>query len=278
MAEESLSLPLFNAIEAANGGLFISRGVGTHPRRLIDSFELIFVREGTLNLSEAGRSFDVSRNEALILWPGREHRGTQPYPPGLQFYWVHFTLAALPGARSKAAPTLLIPQHTRVARPEQMNALFRRLLNEQATYGVQPVPSGLMLGLMLWEIGISSAIGPQLDGSAPILASRADTLIRTHFHEPISASSLAARLRCNTDYLGRVFRRIYHCTLTEAIHAQRLRHAKTLLAEGQLGVDQVAQQCGFDDPGYFRRRFKRAEGMSPNHYRQLHMRVHVNTA
>ncbi|MEO8154363.1 MAG: AraC family transcriptional regulator [Rhizobacter sp.] len=275
MPEQSLSLPLFNAIEAANGGLFISRGVGTHPRRAIDSFELIFLREGTLSLSEAGRNFEVSQNEALILWPGREHRGTQPYPAGLQFYWVHFTL---PAARRKLAQTLVIPQHTRIARPEQMNTLFRRLLNEQATYGVQPVPSGLMIGLMLWEIGISSAIGAQLDGSAPILASRADTLIRTHFHEAISASGIAAKLRCNTDYLGRVFRRIYHCTLTEAIHAQRLRHAKSLLAEGQLGVDQVAQQCGFDDPGYFRRLFKRAEGMSPNNYRRLHMRVHVNTA
>ncbi|WP_341677737.1 AraC family transcriptional regulator [Niveibacterium sp. SC-1] len=274
-AEEGLRLPIAHTIEAANGGLFISRGVGTHPRRVIDSFELIFVREGVLSLHEEGREFEVAQDEALILWPGREHGGTLPYPPDLQFYWVHFRL---PGGRRKPGDTLLVPQHTRIARPEQMSGLFRRLLNEQEHYGVQAIPAGLMIALLLWEVTISHEVGPQLEGSAPILASRADTLIRTHFHEPISASSVATQLRCNPDYLGRVFRRIYRCTLTEAIHARRLRHAKLLLAEGRLGVDQVARQCGFDDASYFRRVFKRAEGMTPQAYRRLHVRVHVNTS
>jgi AraC-like DNA-binding protein len=41
-------------------------------------------------------------------------------------------------------------------------------------------------------------------------------------------------------------------------------------------VDEVARRCGFEDPGYFRRIFRRHEQMSPRAYRHLYGRVHVN--
>ena len=275
MNDEILRLPVAHSIEAANGGLFISRGVGTHPRRVIDSFELIYVCDGVLSIEESGREFEVRQNEALILWPGREHGGVAPYPEHLQFYWVHFRLPET--GRRALDETLAIPQHTRIVRPEQMTGMFRRLLNEQEQHGVQAIPAGLMIALMLWEVTTSHEVGPLVDGAAPVLAARADTLIRTHFHEAISASTIAAQLRCNPDYLGRVFRRIYRCTLTEAIHAQRLRNAKQLLLEGGQAIEQIARGCGFEDAGYFRRIFKRAEGMTPQAWQRLHVRVHVNT-
>ncbi|MGH2369317.1 MAG: helix-turn-helix domain-containing protein, partial [Chloroflexota bacterium] len=40
------------------------------------------------------------------------------------------------------------------------------------------------------------------------------------------------------------------------------------LAEGDAGVAQIAAAVGFPDPLYFSRAFKRAEGVSPRHYRQ----------
>jgi len=37
-------------IRAQNAGLFISRGQGTHPTRIIFSHELIFIKRGTLEM------------------------------------------------------------------------------------------------------------------------------------------------------------------------------------------------------------------------------------
>jgi AraC-like DNA-binding protein len=45
-----------------------------------------------------------------------------------------------------------------------------------------------------------------------------------------------------------------------------------------LTIAQVAYACGFEDSGYFRRLFKKSKGMTPNAFRRLHVRVHVNTA
>ncbi|VEB52384.1 transcriptional regulator [Salmonella enterica subsp. enterica] len=48
------------------------------------------------------------------------------------------------------------------------------------------------------------------------LAWKAQQLIRTHYHLPLSSAVLAKELHCNVDYLGRVYRRVFHLTLTES--------------------------------------------------------------
>jgi len=49
-----------------------------------------------------------------------------------------------------------------------------------------------------------------------------------------------------------------------------LEHARTLLREGQLNVQQVAQATGFADAASFARAFKRATGQTPSEARQGH--------
>lgn len=59
MLELSMSLP----IKVQNGGLFISRGIGSHPARQLHSWEIIFVEKGTLTIRE--------NNEILASTPGK---------------------------------------------------------------------------------------------------------------------------------------------------------------------------------------------------------------
>jgi mannose-6-phosphate isomerase-like protein (cupin superfamily) len=67
MLELSMSLP----IKVQNGGLFISRGVGSHPARSLHSWEIIFVEKGTLTIREEDKIFTVNAGESLLLWPQR---------------------------------------------------------------------------------------------------------------------------------------------------------------------------------------------------------------
>ncbi|HBC9258444.1 TPA: AraC family transcriptional regulator, partial [Escherichia coli] len=64
MLELSMTLP----IKVQNGGLFISRGVGRHPARRLESWEIIFVEKGRLAIQEEERIFLVDAGESLLLW------------------------------------------------------------------------------------------------------------------------------------------------------------------------------------------------------------------
>ena len=79
MLELSMTLP----IKVQNGGLFISRGVGRHPARRLESWEIIFVEKGRLAIQEEERIFLVDAGESLLLWPNRQHVGVEDFPADL---------------------------------------------------------------------------------------------------------------------------------------------------------------------------------------------------
>lgn len=126
MLELSMSLP----IKVQNGGLFISRGVGSHPARRLQSWEIIFVEKGTLTIREGQTVFCVNAGESLLLWPQRSHIGVGQFPADLKFYWLHFEVTAENEA-SIAGSLLAIPQHSRVGEPQYIISLFRQFLREQ---------------------------------------------------------------------------------------------------------------------------------------------------
>jgi AraC-like DNA-binding protein len=270
-----LTLPL----RVSNGGLFVSRGEGAHPERVISSFELIFVHHGVLKLFEASRQFTVEAGETLLLWPGRRHGGIGPYPEDLSFYWLHFVLESYSEAKQlHTKPMELdLPQYQRVARPDHLTNLFRRFLDDQEMHKSESSTADLLALLMLCEVVASQTDEGSRVGAAAQLASRAYTVIRTEFHKTLSTDHLAKKLHSNPDYLGRVFRKHYGMTLTEALHQRRLKHARKLLLDTDRNIDRVASECGFNDTGYFRRIFRRSEGMTPYAFRKLYSRMHINT-
>jgi AraC-like DNA-binding protein len=269
----ALHLPAALPLTALNGGLFISRGVGIHPRRVIDSHELIFVRQGTLSIREEHSDFEVAAGQTLLLRQGRMHEGTAPFADDLSFYWLHFLLGG--GAPSGETP-LAIPRWVRLPQPDRMVELFRRFLDDQQSGRGDPVCQALRILLMLAEIrGAQGECQGQAAGV--ILANQARQYIRTHFHEPLSCQMVARALRCNPDYLGRIYHAAHDETITQSIHRRRLRHAAMLLLESRLSINEIARQCGFPNPGYFRRLFIRYEGYPPSAYRRLYAQTHVNT-
>jgi len=275
-AADFLSVSAAPALKACNAGLFVSRGKGIHVDRVIDSYELIFVRRGVLSMQEDKRDFEVGPGQTLLLWPGRRHRGTRPYAPKLSFYWIHFQLP--PATKSKVKP-LAVPQHATLRGEDRLAELFHRFLDDQESGRLEPVPAALLILLMLCEVSSSQGggAGGKPSDAAAALATRARLLIQTRFHEAISTADLAEALSCNADYLGRVYRKAYGRTLVDEIHEMRLRSARRMLMESTQNIDQISREVGFQDSGYFRRIFRKRQGLSPRAFRQLYARTHVNT-
>jgi AraC-like DNA-binding protein len=276
-----LAIQMSCPVKAQNAGLFISRGSAMHPTRIIESHELIFVIQGELDMWESGQVFHLSAGQTLHLWPGRRHGSTKPMPPDLRFYWIHFEMEELAhagraGAGDSLTAPIVIPQTAHMANPEALERLFRIFLNGQDTGTLQPLSANLLTMLMLLEVA-EQAQGRADHHDLNVVATWAHTYIQMNFDRPITAGKVAAILGYNIDYLGRVYRETYDCTLTEAIHRRRVQKACEYLLNNSLTINQIAQNCGFSDPDYFRRVFKRHMQIAPSDYRDENSRFHVNT-
>jgi len=256
-----------------NAGLFISRGVGMHPARIIDSHELIFVRKGHLGMFEEQRKFNLGPGQALLLWPGRKHGGTMPYPPDLSFYWIHFKISPVK-TKNRTNVLLSAPQMATARRPERLTELFRRFLDDQESGILTPVSGACLVMQMLNELGQARR---RRNLSCSLLAARAGEYIKTNFARPVSTRDIAGAMHVNPDYLERVFRQTFGFSLTHGLHQRRIQHARTLLMDSMFTVKEITQACGFNDPVYFRRVFERHSNMTPLAFRRLYSRVHINT-
>lgn len=269
-------LNIYLPIKVQNGGLFISRGVGTHPQRRLDSWELIVVEKGTLTIKEDGVVFMVNPGESLLLWPHRTHVGVGIFPDDLKFYWLHFELTPQYQLSSEPLSTLLsLPQHGKVRDPQYVISLFRQFLSEQESI-TRSAALELILLLIMQQLSMAAG-APQTENGGVALAWKAQQLIRTQFHLPLSTSMLARQLHCNADYLGRVYRRAFNLTITDAIHRQRIMSAEKMLLTDSCSLSEVAQRCGFQDAGYFRQIFRKAVGLTPAAWKRRYCKEHINS-
>ena len=250
-----------------NAGLFISRGRGRHVTRVIDSHELIYVKSGVLWIQEDGVGFEVRRGEYLLLYPGRTHGGTRDYPPNLAFYWGHF--------HCQPDALAAIPQTGRVARENWMGEYYSLLLDAQRESDNQAACS-LIMQLLLNEAAQTPR--DNANGSPRHLAEAARRIITLDYTDELTTATIARELHCNPDYLGRLFRHAFGCTMADELNRVRCAHAADLLRNGTSTIKEIAWHCGYNDDDYFRRRFQRLYAMTPAQYRQLHIGGHVNTS
>lgn len=268
---ERLHLPLSPGLRVVSAGLFVCPGYGIHPDRVIDSHEIIFVRSGQLGIAEGGREYAVRAGEALWMRPGVRHYGTTDYGRDLSFYWGHFYLPK--GSRKKGGEG--IGQYSRPARPERVAEWFHRLLEVLESRAQETEEASILL-LLLWR-ELARVQAPEEGKAGAALAARAEQFIATRFSRGIHAGDVAKGMGCNPDYLGRVFRRNYGCTVSEAIHRRQIQEARWRLRESAQTIEEVALACGFREPRYFRKLFTAGQGISPREYRKLHARIFVNT-
>lgn len=278
---DTLYLRTHCPIKAQNAGLFIGRGSAMHPTRIIESHELIFVKDGELDMWEENQVFHVEAGETLHLYPERQHGSTKPMPLGLRFYWIHFEVenrnSKLNGSGDEIAPMIRVPQFNRLQQPERLERLFRTFLDDQETGLLHPYAANLLTMLMLMEVAQPFEEKATNPDDINVVATWAHTYIRINFDRPITTGQVAKALGYNADYLGRIYRKVYGCTLTDAIHQRRINKACDFLLDSNLSIEQIAQKCGFKDPDYFRRIFRRQMRISPGEYRSAYSHVHVNT-
>lgn len=92
--------------------------------------------------------------------------------------------------------------------------------------------------------------------------------IKHHLQSKLTLADICTNLHCSKATLTETFRREFGITIVQYINRTRLEKACNLLANTDLPIHTVAEECGFSGAEYFSSLFKRAVGTSPLAYRR----------
>ncbi|MCI7813191.1 MAG: response regulator [Lachnospiraceae bacterium] len=92
--------------------------------------------------------------------------------------------------------------------------------------------------------------------------------IDEHLSQEISRKELADFAGFNQEYLSTLFKKETGDTLGEYIQKKRLSMAEKLLAQTNLPISLISQNCGYETLSYFSTVFRQKMGISPREYRK----------
>lgn len=89
-----------------------------------------------------------------------------------------------------------------------------------------------------------------------------------NYDKNISLEQLSSQYFISKYHLSRAFKKKYGTTIITALVSIRISKAKELLRFSNTPISEISQQCGFQDPSYFVKAFKKSEGVTPLTYRK----------
>ncbi len=111
---------------------------------------------------------------------------------------------------------------------------------------------------------VERAVPARDDGS--LEATRAYALAQ--LDRPLTVKQLAAHAHTSERTFNRRFRQETGTTPLRWLHARRIDHARSLLEESDLPVEEVARRSGFGSAAILRQHFRRATATTPTAYRR----------
>lgn len=81
-----------NKLNFIHMGLFDRTGEWIHPTVTIDTYEIIFVTDGSVEIYEGTEQYSLAKGDMLILYPNIEHGGTRQSLGHTSFYLLHFKI------------------------------------------------------------------------------------------------------------------------------------------------------------------------------------------
>jgi AraC family L-rhamnose operon regulatory protein RhaS len=124
-----------------------------------------------------------------------------------------------------------------------------------------------ILGALIERICIFEKKSTEEQELHPALIS-AIKYIESNFSNYISIEDLAEKACISPSYLNSLFNRQFKLGPQKYLYNFRMKHARQLLHNTYLSVAEAGYKCGFDNPNYFARMFRKTHNCSPSTWRK----------
>ncbi|OWA37316.1 hypothetical protein B9G55_04425 [Saccharibacillus sp. O16] len=281
-----LNIPPFPQIAAIGHGIW-KRGM-IHAQRVFGAHDLIICGSGALFIEEGDQRYEIRPGCMLVLEAGKRHGGFRATEEDTEVYWIHYQhdgAAAealnqdqapgkplLPRSSQEIQPSpgkVVIPKFAEVdlneLRPllDRMLALYETLTLARS-YELH-IEFGRLL-LRLQQSLYSSASRSRGDRLGELAAA----YIADRLESPFDSAAMERDLHYHFDYLSRCLKQYTGLSPLAYRHRLQIERAKRLLAHSDEPLARIGERCGFPDPSYFARLFKRETSLTPGEYRRRH--------
>lgn len=248
---------------------FLAKDI-TFPSHLHDAVEMIFIREGELQVTVQNHSRILKKHDVALVFPNLIHSYFCAdsclailciFAPSHAKEYYHLLRSHEPQSPFFDAKT------SAVSYQQDIPLAFERIL----LYGSRPSPDIAIAWLNLSFACLLSetSIIPRNDHGNTDIVHQIVRYISLHFKEPLSLDLLAKKLHFNKYYISRVFAEKLNCNFYEYINRLRLDFAARQLKETGLRITDIWQGAGFESQKTFNRNFLACYHMTPSQYRKI---------
>jgi len=224
-------------------------------------YHLLLVTAGICEITHAGTVHRVGPGGMALYLPGESQKYVMP--EGCSTMWCHFAGTIVPELLESCELTGGVYA---LAPDESVSRAYAALIQRFHRPGMQNHANASLMELIY---SLSDAVrhtrsNPRTDALLPVL-----TFIHAHYHRPLTLDELAAMTGYSKSRFSHLFAEAMGISPIQYQNDLRLNAARELLSSTNLTVADVARSCGFSDPLYFSRCFRKKYGVSPTEYRKM---------
>lgn len=236
---------------------------GISPLRTVEEYEIELYTEDQSTVSYLdGVEVPLKRGTLLCAKPGVRRRSRLPF----RCLYLHITTE---DAQLRQMLDTL-PAHCVISDLSTAEVLFRRIISFDPEIFPEEI---LLLRSSVMELvyrflqEVGSGRGDMLRAHRKTMQ-RVEQYIRQNPQEDLGLKALAFKANLSASYFHKLFTRHFGTSPAEYVLSCRISHAKALLVEAELSMEEIACQSGFSSQSYFNFCFKQQTGQTPLQYRK----------
>lgn len=236
----------------------------TNSREKLDSFLFFIVKDGNGLFKYNGESYRLSKGNYVFIDCSLPFSHTSD---NWTIAWVHFNGYNVPNIYNR-----YLERNGLVASLTNKAGDYENLIDE--IYNISTSDDYLkdmsiynMLTSLLLSLMSETSLNSDNSRIKKYNISEIKDYLDDNYKKDISLHSLEDKFFINRFYLTRLFKNTYGITINDYIAHKRISKAKELIRFSKLNIEEIAMECGYADPNYFSRVFKKIEGISPHEYK-----------
>ncbi|MEI6425600.1 MAG: helix-turn-helix domain-containing protein [Lentisphaerota bacterium] len=157
---------------------------------------------------------------------------------------------------------------------------FAPLLNNKFYKKIQCLEKGDFKDIEEIAKSLKLRIETLLDREEEIFLSHEDKIkweiekyIGQNCQKDVNIHHLAKNIFLSASRTGHLVKELFNMTYPELLNKNRINNAKILLASTALSISETAYRCGFSNPAYFYRIFRKIEKTTPGNFKNKNNKI-----